>query len=189
MTEQVTPQSTDTEVKTVDNPGDKNNSTPESIPYSRFAEVVKAKNDANARITALEANVAEYNKDKQDRLDEKSIANGEFAQMADRYKIENAQLKEANEAFKANADVIATYELEQRAVLTGKLPEAKQPFAVNMSLNDLAKFVELEVATQVTPREDNAPGERFGGYNDIMEFAQRDPKGYMKAKAAGAFKQ
>lgn len=149
-----------------------------SIPYYRFNKVVKERAEATDRIAELEANLAKFNKDKQDRLDEKSKANGEFAEMADRYKTENAQLKQVNEALQNKADVVANYELEQRALLTGKLPETKQPFAANMSLTDLANFVEIEQKTQIKLPKENAPGERYGGYEDIVEFAKKDSEGY-----------
>ena len=178
MTEQVTPQATDTEVKPVENKGDKTSTPPSAIPYDRFSKVVKERNDAADRITNLEAQLESSRQEKQRELDRDLERKGEFEILANRYKQENASLR-------TKIDSVNDYELEQRALLTGRLPENKRDFANDMGLVALARFVDVEEKTKITPREDATPGKRFGGYDNLAEFATKDPMGYKAAKEAG----
>lgn len=179
MTDKVTPQATDIEVKAVETGDKQEDSHAENlVPQKRFGGVVKERNEALEQVTRLQAQLDGFNLEKQRELDRDLERKGEFEILANRYKQENASLR-------TKIDSVNDYELEQRALLTGRLPENKRDFANDMGLVALARFVDVEEKTKITPREDATPGKRFGGYDNLAEFATKDPMGYKAAKEAG----
>lgn len=171
------PQDKGTEVKDPAT-GGKKDSPPESVPYDRFSKVIAERNDVTDRLNKLSAKLESLEQFQQTELDKDLERKGEYEILAGRYKKENDELKD-------KIDGVKVYESEQRTLLTARLPENKQEFAVSMSLIDLARFVDVEEKTKVTPREDPTPGERFGGYDNVVEFAKKDPDGYAKARKSG----
>ncbi len=172
MSEEITPTGT-VEGKSTENKGEQKSTPPSTIPYSRFSDVVAEKNASAEKVTALEARLAEYDREKSDKIEADQVAKGQYDAALGKYKEENVALKERAAAFD-------TYELEQRAMLTGKLPEASQEFAKDMGLSQLMKFVESQQTNKVKPREDATPGSRYGGYDNIVEWSKKDSKAYMK---------
>lgn len=180
MSEEITPKGTEEDKST--EAGEEKGGAPTTIPYSRFSTVVAERNASAEKLVALEAKLAELNKVKSDEEEAEAIKRGEFESTLMKY-------KEQNQALQKRADAFDAYELEQRSMLTGKLPENKQDFAKNMSLLDLSKFVDMEVDNKIVPREDALPGGRKTMNMDVAsELAVSNPKEYMKLLRSGAFK-
>lgn len=156
---------------------------PDYVPYTALSKSVQARNDAMLRVTELEGQLAEFNKAKQAEVDEQARKNGEFEELANKYKgeLEVAQAEIAD---------FSDSRLEQRAMLTGKLSEDMQPFAANMSMSELTKFVDAKEKTRVKPREDALPGARRTDYKDVnlTELAKKNPAAYAEYRKSVGMK-
>lgn len=156
----------------------KTDNRPETVPYSTFTDVRKEGKVAKERVAALEAELAVFDKAKADKIEADQIAKGDYETALNKYKTENTALQ-------AVADEYTAYKETQVATLIEQLPENKRTFAEGMNLKKLTDFVALEKDNKLTPREDGAPSARdgkFGGYDNIVDFAKNDAAGYAEYK-------
>lgn len=135
-------------------PPEGDQSTPSSIPYSRFKEVLDAKK-------TLEAEVAKI-KDAQEKARKKELEEqGKFKELLDE------QTKQL-EVLKAKADQYDNYVTQRKSALLEKLPEDKREKFQNASLDLLEETIELLTSTKSHSTNAGSPG-LFGGYKSLTE--------------------
>ena len=162
------------------------------IPYSRFQEVNSAKKelaDQNAKLTEQLNAIDAENKVKRE---ERMKKNEDYTTLI-------AEKDADIEKYKATADKWNEYETSRRDALVNRLPENKQKFVSNMSLQDLEEFADIESTSlnKGTGMDSSRVGAKpqdsgeFGGYSSMQEFAMRDPKGcesYLENNTEGYIK-
>ena len=173
--ENVTPQA---EGNSVPNPSTQADVKKDTIPQSRFNEVIGERNQERESNAKLQQQLDKYQADEKAKEEKLLQEKGEFQTILDR---KDAEL---DKAIKKGA-MWDDYETARRKTLTESLPEAKQKFAVSMPLQDLEEFHSLESISANAGKTDSsragttAKGE-FGGYSNTAEWAQKDPGGFTK---------
>ena len=140
-----------------------------SVPYARFKEIVGEKNEFKTKFEELQSSIkAEKEAQQLKELE----AKGEYEKvMVDmKGKLEDAQTK---------AQAFDTYQASRRESLLSKLPEDDRAIYDGLSLEKLEvnvdKFNSKPNPAAVDNSKPNASNV-FGGYDNIVEMATKDPK-------------
>ena len=169
------------EGNSVPNPSTQAEVKKDTIPQSRFNEVIGERNQERESNAKLQQQLDKYQADEKAKEEKLLQEKGEFQTILDR---KDADLEKAIK----KGEMWDNYETARRKTLTEGLPEEKQKFAVSMPLQDLEEFSTLESTTNANAGKTDssragttAKGE-FGGYDSKMEWVTKDPEGYEKAK-------
>jgi len=145
--------------------------TVNSVPYSRFSELVDEKNTLKVQLDSLNK---EAKQQAEDRKLKEMESKGEYEKiMTDMTsKLETAETK---------AKAFDEYQASRRESLLSKLPEDDRGIYDGLPLDKLEVHVE-KVNTKPSPATvDNSKPTETGGYSSFEEWATLDPKGYKKA--------
>lgn len=146
--------------------------TTPQIPYERFKEVNDAKKVAEAKL-------AEYEAAQETARQAKLEKEGEYKTLIEEQKVTIAGLTEKITEWDS-------YKSARRQTLIEKIPEDKRKYADSMNLDTLEEFT-AEYDNKTTGANTGKPGGiqntgGYGGYQNPLEFASKDPQGYKKWK-------
>ena len=153
----------------------------QSVPYSRFSEMVDEKNTLKVELDSLRK---EAKQSAENRKLKEMESKGEYDKIMSEMtsKLETAETK---------AKAFDDYQTSRRESLLSKLPEEDRAIYGKLPLIELDLHVE-KVNTKPSPASvDNSKPTSTGGYATYEEWAQLDPKGYKKAndpQASGGIK-
>jgi len=142
-----------------------------SVPYSRFSELVDEKNTLKVQLDSLNK---EAKQQAEDRKLKEMESKGEYEKiMADMSsKLETAETK---------AKAFDEYQASRRESLLSKLPEDDRGIYDGLSLEKLEVHVDKFSSKPNPANVDNSKPTETGGYATYAEWAALDPKGYEKA--------
>lgn len=126
--------------------------TPETVPYSRFAEVNGQKKELETQLAAYKQKEAEENEKKKKDEEEKAKQNGEYQKLIDQKDQELADYKTKQEAWTKREEALTAKNNSRIATLKEKLGEdfataeslitgKTDPFELEKALDDLEKLV------------------------------------------------
>ena len=150
------------------------------VPYDRFQEVNGQKNQFKSENEGLKAELAKVKAAQEEARQEALKKNSEFETLYKETDAMNKKLTEQNEVFKKR-------EQEDRERMIEKVPEEQRVFTEGMSNSVLAQYIEQNQTSANAGKTDpsragtTAKGD-FGGYSSKMEWVNKDPEGYEKAK-------
>ena len=146
--------------------------TVNSVPYSRFSELVDEKNTLKVQLDSLNK---EAKQQAEDRKLKEMESKGEYEKiMTDMSsKLETAETK---------AKAFDEYQASRRESLLSKLPEDDRGIYDGLSLEKLEVHVDKFNSKPNPANVDNSTPNATGGYESPLEWAVNDPVGYEKAK-------
>ena len=150
------------------------------VPYDRFQEVNGQKNQFKSENESLKAELAKQKAVQEDARQETLKKNSEYETLYNEGESKWQKTEEENKAYKAR-------ELEDRERMIEKVPEEQRVFTQGMSNSVLAQYIEQNQTSANAGKTDpsragtTAKGD-FGGYSSKMEWVNKDPEGYEKAK-------
>jgi len=150
------------------------------VPYGRFQEVNGLKNQLQSENEGLKAELAKQKAVQEDARQETLKKNSEYETLYNEGESKWQKTEEENKAYKAR-------ELEDRERMIEKVPEEQRVFTQGMSNSVLAQYIEQSQTSANAGKTDpsragtTAKGD-FGGYSSKMEWVNKDPEGYEKAK-------
>ncbi len=155
-----------------------------SVPYVRFKEV-------NDKFKALEQTVAEMVASQNAVNEKELIEQNKYKELYDKSLADLEAYKLEVEPAVSSKDKHDTWLLGEKTKLLEQLAEDKRELFNGLELEQLRAVV--SEANKGTPGVNHSPDvktqtKKYGGYSSYIEFAQKDPKGYVDAKAAGLVK-
>jgi hypothetical protein len=143
-----------------------------SIPYARFKEV-------NDEMKALKEELSKAKGADERRRKAELEKQGEYKTL----------LEEANSElthYKDKAGQWDTYQSARRDALLSKIADEEDRVVISSApLEVVERFVEKTTNSNPSPKVDQSrAGTVFGGYDDPVEWAVKDPDGYQKAREA-----
>ena len=150
------------------------------VPYDRFQEVNGQKNQFKSENEGLKAENAQLKAAKEDARQEALKKNSEFETLYNETDALNKKQAERIKAFEAK-------ELEESERLDAKIPDEHRVFTNGMTNAVKAQYIEQLQSNANAGKTDSsragttAKGD-FGGYSSKMEWVNKDPEGYEKAK-------
>ena len=155
-----------------------------SVPYSRFQEVNSKYKELSARLEKMEA-------EGKAKEDQRLIEENRWKEIAEKREKEIANLMGELEPLKGKQAFFDEWQQSTKAELLEVFDPEDREIYSNLDLDalkKLAKKVSKGTATTVTAPDKSMSGGKFGGYSSLMEFAQKDPKGYQEARKMGKVK-
>ena len=143
----------------------------QSVPYSRFSEMVDEKNTLKVELDSLRK---EAKQSAENRKLKEMESKGEYDKIMSEMtsKLETAETK---------AKAFDDYQTSRRESLLSKLPEEDRAIYGKLPLIELDLHVDKVNAKPSPASVDNSKPTSTGGYASFEEWAQIDPKGYEKA--------
>jgi len=139
------------------------------VPYARFKELVDEKNTFKTQLEDLQTSIKTQTEERKLKDLE---AKGEYETI-----LTDMKSKLATAETKANA--FDTYQESRRESLLSKLPEDDRAIYDGLSLEKLEVHVDKFNSKPNPAAVDNSkpnPSNTFGGYDNIVEMATRNPK-------------
>jgi len=155
------------------------NNVSDGIPKSRFDEVNNQKNDYKTQVSELQAQLDKYKSDQEAARKAQLEKQGEYKTLLDEA---NAKLEKSQADVKAWSD----YKTSKRESLMEQLTDdSDKSIAEGLSLDKLELYVGKvnkgnSLPTNNARAKSQVPQGEFGGYDSIVEFASKDPKGAEK---------
>ena len=174
------------EENSVTNPSTKAGENHEQYPLHenpRFKEVIGQKNDWKDKAMSYEKQVSEYEAKEKAEQEKILKEKGEFQTILDR---KDAELKDAL----SKASEWDEYKSARRQAYLEELPEDKHEIFKALPYDKAEKFYQMETANSGVQNAGKTDSSRagvtaksdFGGYSSKMEWCNKDPEGYEKAK-------
>ncbi len=155
------------------------NNVSDGIPKSRFDEVNNQKNDYKTQVEELQAQLDKHKANQEATRKAKLEKEGEYKTL----------LEETNvklEAAQADSKAWGEYKTNKRNTLMEQITEdSDKSIAESLPLEKLELYVSKlnkgsSLPTNNARAASQAPQGNFGGYDSIVEFASKDPKGAEK---------
>ena len=164
---------------TVTNPSTE--ATDKNVPYDRFQEVVHKSNDMATLNGKLQAQI-----DKMEQIgkDKKQIELVEQGKTKEALEL----MTKERDTYKVGHDEWSAFKVDKRESLMKQITNDKQK-SIAEGLSDLIKLEDyvnevtnVNAPSTSTARATSGKAGEFGGYESAMEWVEKDPEGYEKAK-------
>ncbi len=171
-----TPQADD---NSVTNPSTQANET-KNVPYGRFQEVNRQKNDIASKYEEATAKIAKMEAGIETARQESLKKNQEYETLYNEAHSMATKLQEQNKVLQSDLGAF-------RQGLVDQLPEERRVYTEGMNMATLQKFVQEEqVAVNANKTDSSRAGTtakgEFGGYGSYAEWAEKDSASYEKEK-------